>query len=172
MGDMQKMYVIEHVTPQDIKEWLSAKTSEEGFLLQQTGSIQTLLPGDYIHRWDNAAALVSFPETLICHCITGTRKNHIRSVTVPGGWAEFDCQLISAKRFVLKKSSEILKIKNAEQILGFMEREILKNVLLDLWQEKNKWILWQSCRGEVRKTLLDIGWQLNSFSLELHGGNA
>lgn len=171
------MAVPEHANLSDIKERLPEGEKTERFLIRENGDVETLLPGeDLIIKANNKPALIVFPKDFSCRCVAGTGISQNDSSIIPGGWAEFDCRLISARRFVLKKKVEILEDKKAEQILGLMARDALKKGFLATYQVQPGtradtvpvMEIWKNCRREVKRTLLDAGWFVNSFSLAIH----
>ena len=157
-------------TLQKYKE-ITMDRQAEGFLLMQDGSWKTVLPGQCEKTPENALCLLAIRRKAEYGHAAGAGGIAWRGKTV-GGWGEFSCRLLSARRFVEKHKDALLGGMPAEEVLNQTVRGALREAFESAWkeipdiQDGLQPLLALRCVNTVSAQLMDSGWQLTDFRLK------
>ena len=137
-------------------------SQEEGILLRKDGSLHTLLAGeDLTGSIKTDAAFLRFRKEAVYSGFAGSGNEKKR------GWAEFECQLLSPRRFVLRNKRDLMDGKTPEDIITQAMRQAAASGIEKAMEAKTKSL----ARRLAQKTavqaaehdLLDMGWQLRHW---------
>ena len=137
-------------------------SQEEGILLRKDGSLRTLLAGEEsTGSLKTDIAFLRFSKNAKYSGFAGSGNETIR------GWAEFECQLLSPRRFVLRKKQDLMDGKTPEDIITQAMRRAAAAGIESAAEAKTKSL----ARRLAQKTavqaaehdLLDMGWQLRRW---------
>ena len=157
-------------TLQKYKE-ITMDRQAEGFLLMKDGSWQTVLPGQCEKTPENALCLLAIRRKAEYGHAAGAGGIAWRGKTV-GGWGEFSCRLLSARRFVEKHKDALLDGITGEEVLDQTVRDALREAFESAWKESPdvqdglQPLLALRCVNTVSARLMDCGWQLTDFRLK------
>lgn len=141
---------------------------EMGFFLDPEGPVQTLLPGEHsVAGTRPALCFIALGRSLVLSGAAG-----IGGLPVPGGarlgcWADYQCTLLSARRFLARHQETLLLGQSIGECLQKDVRGALRTALSRAMMAAGKEVpeaaLWQAAEMYLAPVLLEGGWQLSAF---------
>lgn len=151
---------------------ITLSSEEEGFLLMQDGKWKTILPGQSEKTPENARGLLCLRRRAEHGQIVGVggvRNNH---GLCAGGFGEYACRMLSARRFVQKHKDALLGGTSAEEVLTGEVRAAMRAAFESILteaesaQEGLQPLLALRCVSLVSQRLTENGWALTDFYLK------
>lgn len=137
-------------------------SQEEGILLRKDGSLRTLLSGEEsAGSVKTDAAFFRFNKNAEYLGFAGSGNEKIR------GWAEFECQLLSPRRFVLRNKQDLMDGKTPEDIITQAMRRAAAAGIEKAMEAKTKSfarrLAQKTAVQAAEQALLNMGWQLRRW---------
>lgn len=136
---------------------------EETYIMQPFGTVRAVLPGE-----TTALPSVTIVRDEVIDGMAGTGGEAVSGVRL-GGWVQYRCRLISARRFAQRCGHQLLEGESAQDILHDALRKALTTAFaetLSVYPETGAAMhgaAWQAGKNHAEDALLDCGWKLTQF---------